>query len=214
MSKTVLDFFRTSKTIVQNAKEVPARPWLRLNCFRVLQMDRETEIATENLGATISDKDKPFFWSRYWHNNKYSPNAIRREFPLLTIFETENSGKTDEVFSRFHEVYTFDISVLDVYRDDCNGKPGCEGRTINEIYIDTKVLLQNYLRELGAAFEYGNELVGNMRMRFTPVEYNTERIYGTKCQVFFTTTSCPKIENGQLINYGVLANEEGCQDCQ
>lgn len=129
----------------------PVRKCAQPQSFRVLQADRGAEVLTENLGATVSDKDSPFFWSRQWELAKYNPNKIGFDWPLVTLFEAQNEAIGSPFEKGFKRCYTLEISVLDVYRDDCQtGKhTGCEARTVNQIFLDTEAMLDAVLKYLG-----------------------------------------------------------------
>lgn len=121
----------------------------QLQTWRVLQKSMAVEISTPNLGATICDKDKPFFWSRLWHEKAYNPNSIVWEFPLLYAFENESTlinpiGGSGVIIS------SVQVGVLDVWVDDKDGRKcvGCGARTVNEIYFDTETMLLSSLRYL------------------------------------------------------------------
>lgn len=123
--------------------------------WRVLQQSLGVEISTDNLGATICDKDKPYFWSRLWEEKGYNPNSITWSFPLLFAFEMPGSIK-DPFGGAPQFVYTLQIGVLDVLSDDKAGRSctGCNGRTVNEINDSTQAMLQNCLEYLKNTYQY------------------------------------------------------------
>lgn len=152
MEITLLDFFRIGKTAVQlYPAGSPPKLCLQPQAFRVLQRDRGTEIGTDNLGAVPTDKDTPFFWSRKWHNNKYSPNAVLAEFPIVTMYEIIGETDKSPFAGQFKRCYTIEIAVLDVYKEDCQDgtKRGCDARTINQIFLDTGLMLDSILQYFG-----------------------------------------------------------------
>lgn len=119
----------------------------QLQTFRVFPNSRLPELSTPNLGVNICEKDRPFFWSRKWVEAKYNPSAVKWQFPLLYVFDM--SAQIEKPFLRgAKSIHALQIGVLDVLSDDCaDGKcNGCNGRTINEIYIDTQRLLLQSLR--------------------------------------------------------------------
>jgi hypothetical protein len=120
----------------------------RLQTWRVFQQSLGVEVSTANLGATVCDKDKPYFWSREWHEKKYNPNAITWKFPLLYAFETEGTMVGPFGFGgAARMVYTLQVGVLDVLVDtkDARNCVGCNARTPNEIYADTETMLLSAL---------------------------------------------------------------------
>lgn len=133
-----------------SVRHYPAQDTLckRLQTWRVFQHSLGVEVSTPNLGATICDKDKPYFWSRDWHEKKYNPNGIAWKFPLLFAFETEGAMIGPFGFGgETKMVYTLQIGVLDVLTDtkDARNCIGCNARTANEIYADTEALLLSAL---------------------------------------------------------------------
>ena len=148
MDLTLPKIYQFGKESVQLFPENTDKPCLQLQAFRVLTRGGgATEITTETLGGVPSDKNGPFFWSRKWHNNKYNPNALTFDFPILTMFETIGESKTSPFQSPFGQTYSIELAVFDVYKEDCvdGSKTGCAARTINEIYLDTGTLLNSVL---------------------------------------------------------------------
>ena len=132
----------------------------QLQTFRVFPNARLPELTTENLGANICDKERPFFWSRRWAESLFNPNDVCWEFPLLYMFDM--SAAIENVFSgKSKATHTFQIGVLDVWADDCAAGQcaGCGGRTINEIQIDTQRLLIDSLRFISGVV-YGDDFAG------------------------------------------------------
>lgn len=137
-----------------------APPCQRLETFRVFPNQRLPELPSMNLGATICDKDKPFFWSRKWAESKFNPNNVEWAFPLLYVFDM--AANVEDIFSgRTKAVHNLQIGVLDVMSPDCaNGDcVGCNNRTPNEIHIDTQRMLVTALRFAGG-YVYGNDFGG------------------------------------------------------
>lgn len=124
-------------------------PCQRPQTWRVLQQAMAAEVSTQNLGATICDKGKPYFWSRLWHEKQYTPNNIAWAFPLLYAFETDGTI-VDPLGDRPQFVYNLQIGVLDVMKDEPDARKcvGCNARTINEVYQDTQTILQSCLEYL------------------------------------------------------------------
>lgn len=147
MKVTLPDIYAALRDSVRYypAQDMPCK---RLQTWRVFQQSLGVEASTPNLGATICDKDKPYFWSRDWHEKKYNPNGIAWKFPLLFAFETEGAMTGPFGFSGDTKmVYTLQIGVLDVLTDnkDARNCVGCNARTVNEIYADTETMLLSAL---------------------------------------------------------------------
>ena len=127
----------------------------KLETFRVFPNARLPELTTPNLGVTICEKDRPFFWSRQWHDSGYNPNEIPWAFPLLYVFDM--NAEIGNIFQGpITATHTLQIGVLDVLSLDHENCTGCNGRTINEIHIDTQRMLVSALRFV-SGFVYGDD---------------------------------------------------------
>ena len=111
----------------------------QLQAFRVLE--RGGLLTTANLGATICDKDKNWFWSRIWSDSK-TKNKIAWDFPLLLVIE-RGFTLAEPLKGKGKQCVTYNVTVLDKYTEGCEKGlcSGCEGRTVNDIYQDTEYLL-------------------------------------------------------------------------
>lgn len=136
----------------------------QLQTFKVLQLERGGELGTDNMGAALSDKNTPYFYSRNWERNRHNPNNITAEHPTLTAFELAGQF-TNGVFTNSAKVcYNIELAVMDVYKDDCQTLPAsCESRSINQIYRDTAAHLRGVL----------DYLTGCAIVRINGVECNT-----------------------------------------
>ena len=125
------------------------QPCQQPKTWRVLQRSLAAEVSTQNLGATVCDKDKPFFWSRLWHEQQYNPNAVVWEFPLLYAFEQQATA-VNPFGSGGKAIHGLQIGVLDKLIDTPEARMcvGCNSRTINEIYADTQNILFSCLEFL------------------------------------------------------------------
>lgn len=151
MKATRTDFYNALKQSVMFSPKAELK-CNQLQTFRVAQSGME--MTTPNMGATICDKDKAFFWSRLWQDRKYNPNHVSFEFPLLRVHESNFSVKRP-LAATSERVYSFQISVWDKWVED-NDKgrcQGCAGRTIEEIEADTERLLFASLHYLSGLVE-------------------------------------------------------------
>lgn len=153
MKPTLTDFFLTLKQAVMFSPKGTGK-CKQLQTLRVSPREYGQELASDNLGATICDKDKPYFWSRLWEQKKFNPNQISWEFPLLFVSELSINTK-NAMSNASGRTYSFQVAVLDKYSEDCDkGKcQGCEGRTVNEIFYDTETLLHGVVRYLATVTE-------------------------------------------------------------
>ena len=141
---TLDDLFQQIKYAV---KYYPAqqRKCLRPATFRVLAYDQE--LTTENMGATICDADKPYFFSREWELNKRNPNKITAPLPAVTAYVSDG-GMKDPFQKTATERTTVVLACWDRYEQEkcAAGKcSGCEARTPTEIFRDTAEILRNIL---------------------------------------------------------------------
>lgn len=142
MKATKRDLIEALRQAVMFSPERTDGKCHQLQTFKVLEVGFGGLIRASNLGGTICDKGKPFFWSRLWHQSKYNPNAIQFDFPVLIAVETGYS--VDKPLAKHNtRSYNFNLTVLDklVEVKGPAGCEGCNGRTINEIYEDTETLL-------------------------------------------------------------------------
>ena len=141
MTLTLTDYYLIFRNAV---KHFPSSEnnCTQLQSFRVLHTPNDLEMSADNLGVVPSEKDSPFFWSRLWHRNKYNPNQIGFEYPLLTVFEL--TGKKNKMGRE----YELEIAVLDKFGFECVGsnRAYCKNRAINQIYIDTDALLTSAIK--------------------------------------------------------------------
>lgn len=154
MNIQITDIYRILRDAVRYSPTAsPVRPCLQMQTFRVLQKDPRTfsEVGTDTLGVIPTDKANPFFYSRSWELAKFSPNSISYKYPLLAAFEIANDVDGGAFAGQVTRTYLLELSVLDTYQGD-KGKDApqsCAGRSINQIFLDTEVLLDSVLRYLG-----------------------------------------------------------------
>lgn len=155
MNINLVDFYRICRNAVRFFPATsPVKKWFQLQTWRVLQRDPRMmhEVGTDTLGAVPTDKNTPFFWSRLWEGRKFDPGALAYEYPLLTAFEMINETPSSIFNGQGPRTYTIELSVLDVFKPEAckSPNPGAgDGRPINQIFIDTGILLDSVLRFIG-----------------------------------------------------------------
>lgn len=154
MNLQITDYYRVLRDAVRYYPVAnPVRPCSQLQTFRLLQRDprQNIEIGTDTLGVIPTDKDTPFFYSRPWELSKFDANRIRYEYPLLTAFEIANDADGAIFQGNVNRTYTLELAVLDTFQGDKgkNAPQTCAGRPINQIFIDTELLLDSVLKYLG-----------------------------------------------------------------
>lgn len=156
MNLSISDFYRICRNaVIFSPPTSPVKPCLQLQAFRVLQRDPRTnsEIGTDTLGAVPTDKGMPFFWSRKWSLAKSEPGGLSYGYPLLTAFEIINETDSAIFQGKASRTYTIELSVLDSFRPELfKGKvTACDGRPINQIFLDTEYLLDSALKYIGGS---------------------------------------------------------------
>lgn len=125
----------------------------QIQTFRALAFHGGTEINTDNLGATMNDRDKPYFWSRIWETNNFSANGLGFRWPALVVFE-RNALREHPFGPRPKVKRWLEIAVIDALSDGVQeGKylVGCDGRTIHDIFRDTEMLLSWALKYISGS---------------------------------------------------------------
>ncbi len=154
MNLSILDIYEIIKRAVMHyPASSPVKVCAQPQTFRVLARDPRSnaEIGTDTLGAVISDKGAPFFWSRQWDLKEKAPGNLSYGYPIVLVFEIINHVKNG-MKSKSTRDYVLEIAVLDVYRpDQCNNPKinSCAGRPINQIYLDTESILDGILNYIG-----------------------------------------------------------------
>lgn len=115
----------------------------RLQTFAVLES--VTQLNTENLGKTILDKNKPFFFSREWASKQHNPSKLSFNFPALIAFD-RGTTFVDPFSKKIKTCYSLDIGVFDKFDQDCADKKSgckdpCASRVPSEIFKHTQDFL-------------------------------------------------------------------------
>ena len=105
----------------------------RLNSFVLLH--RQDQIKKQNFGITA--KDELFYFNRH--------KGVEITYPAMFVWE-----QTFTIDNRFNTVnqpvktcHTFEITVLDMFKDDCKNCSDCERRSSYEINCDALEMLSN-----------------------------------------------------------------------
>jgi len=114
-----------------------------LETWRVIEYMRGGEMFSSNLGATILDKGKPYFWSKAWADSGYTAQVDWR-FPLLATFEV--NATVSQQAKRLVD-FNLELYLLDKYDE-------ADERSINEIFESTESLLFDALQYLAGCTIY------------------------------------------------------------
>lgn len=150
---TIDQFYSLLRDAARSSPPVENAPCLQLQAFRALAFEDATEITAPNFGATVCDRERPYYWSRAWAASGYDETQIQAEFPVLAAFE--RTGVRKNAFNPQHTtVSEIEIAVIDRYdTEGCESGncKGCAGRTRMEIFRDTRYLLSYVLNYIGGA---------------------------------------------------------------
>lgn len=107
---------------------------LRPQSFIVLE--NTTQLNADNLGITNDHLDKDYYFSR----DPKTPH-----YPIVALWE--QSSRYENLFSdsKRKECFSFELMVLDTYKEDCIDCGVCGKRTIHDIYYDTGQILINII---------------------------------------------------------------------
>lgn len=225
---------------VRRYQSTPGMDCRQPQTFRVLQLDRGAELTTPAMGATLSDKDTPYFYSRTWERQKFNPNNITADFPVCTAFELSSDLPKGISETTIKQCYSVELSVLDVFQIKCDGKPY---RTINQIYADTEKILLNIVNYISGSiiatvgdvtgvynrsvlnslvacgeiaqydeiYDIGGVLQSeNKGGRTVHVEMPTNNIYGTKMRLTFCIYRCLDVQFGGINCVDPVNQFAGC----
>lgn len=152
------------KILSNSAKFSPPtnNKWERLQSFAALRSI--SDLNSDNLSKNIYYKNKPYFYSRIWAQNKYPKDRVKVDFPLLVAVPVSLSA--NNYFDRNREeVYRIELSVL---------YPNLEKKSTESRFNDYKKLLVEEIYPLASdlllsVFAYISNLVA-----FTADEYPTQ----------------------------------------
>ena len=132
-----------------------AKKCLQPQAFRVLT--NEAHLTAANLGVIPKEKNTPFFFSRAWAANKYNPNAIVYDYPLVVATRlNRNAQKVAQKDRVFTSELRVQIGVIDRVADDCKGcdPEDCAARTVEQVKQDTEQMLINVIEYLSSVNLY------------------------------------------------------------
>lgn len=243
INPTLPDIYAAIKSIVMSFPDFIDTdtdcPIPGIRTWKVSSDYSRADVNTDNFDSVYADLKRPFFWSRKWHNNKYSPNSIQWEFPALVAFEEQSvwSGAFDYGKTTNYDI---ELSVMDVYRHECASTPGkykpYESRTVNDIWHDCEKLLSVVLfsisqivvyEDAGKMFigpvsqmphgvfpilEIGREIAAaNRNLTFERIDEVVNKVYGAKCRVTIPVLGCYDFTlKNEIANMKIAAYEIGC----
>ncbi len=150
---TIDQFYSLLRDAARSSPPVENAPCLQIQAFRALAFEDATEITAPNFGASVCDRERPYYWSRLWAASGYDESQIQAEFPVLAAFE--RTGVRKNAFNPQNSTLSeIEIAVIDRYdTEGCESGncKGCAGRTRMEIFRDTRYLLSYVLQYIGGA---------------------------------------------------------------
>ena len=150
---TIDHFYSLLRDAARSSPPVENAPCLQLQAFRALAFEDATEITAPNFGATVCDRERPYYWSRSWAASGYDESQIQAEFPVLAAFE-RTAVRKNAFNPQNSTLSEIEIAVIDRYdTEGCEGGncKGCAGRTRMEIFRDTRILLSYVLQYIGGS---------------------------------------------------------------
>ncbi len=121
----------------------------RLNTFAAIESYSDLNAA--NLGKTVQEIDKKFFYSRSWANNHLNPSQLDYDYPVMIAFD-KSLALTNVMSPRSQTQYVIEIAFLDKHVQSVNSVDLCSNRNRNEIFKDTENFMMNF-------FEYLKDIV-------------------------------------------------------
>lgn len=228
------DFYNLGKEFVKNYPKHSLK-CKRLQTFAVLE--EYSDLNTPNLAKTISDRNKPFFFSRDWSSANYNPSKLEYSYPGLFIID--RSFSISNPFTKnVKTCYKMEIAVLDKFDRACVEKGGnckpCAKRTRNEIFLDTETFLFNffaYLRNIVYVKDEGwmirslaeNQIDESLTRQFqkhladSNKELNGIRwsgglddVYGSVIEFTFCVETCENFEYDHELKDFKVGYDRGC----
>lgn len=175
MTFGLTELYSAIRNTIRNTDTVNLARCHAIQTFAVL--DEYQQANREQLEKSLTEKYKPFFYSRKWEREGYPSGKMSFEYPLLAIIP-QASRYTGLVGGECSTELRIHIAVLDYQNEQCtdiamntsyldsNGNCGCscldsrylcDARNQFEIERDTSELLLNFLRQLSTVGYY-NEI--------------------------------------------------------
>jgi hypothetical protein len=144
-------FYRLCAEFVQHYPEMEL-PCQRMQTFAAIES--YADINKPNLGKTILDRDKPFFFSRKWAAANYNPSKLEASGPMMTAFE-EPGLFVDPFDVNTKVVYNIQLAWLDSFEHPkTEDKRACAKRTRNELFIQSETFARNFFSYLAGVAYY------------------------------------------------------------
>lgn len=167
----------------------------RLQTFAVIE--EYLDLSDVNLGKTVFDKNKPFFYSRAWEKSKYSNSSLTCDFPVFCIIDRSATIATP-FSSTTHRVYSLELAFIDKYDRSCLDNvncPECSKRTRNEIYLQTEDFMMHFFAYFRNLVVLTDDTVINKEVYlFNPSAYTIDDLKTAK---FYRDHA----DNNKLLNF-------------
>lgn len=123
----------------------------RVNTFAVVRS--LSDFDAENLLKTSEYAGRTHFFSRYWHDSEYQPNALRVDYPALAVREDTftMSDPLDGKSSKRRTTHNLTFLLCDKMpsREDNHIDPVSSARKIEEVGNDCRIRMAQVLLVLG-----------------------------------------------------------------
>jgi len=138
---TLSDVYSKMKEAVRRWPLVDHKP----NTFGVLTSFSDLDAA--NLGKTIRDKDRPYFFSKAWADEMHNPSKVKWAVPGVFIFEVGGTMRTD---ASNYITYQLQVASLDSMdsENEAWAKLTNDERAEHQIFEDTEDVLLKFLTHM------------------------------------------------------------------
>lgn len=147
------DFYRLCSQYVEYYPK-SSYPCQRIQTWAAIES--YADLNADNLGKTVHDRGKPFFFSRKWAAAGYNPSSLSAKGPLLVAFE-EPGVFIDPMQKITHAHYNIQLMAVIKYEPTKKKTSNpCHKLTRNEIYYRTEGFIRNLFGYLAEVKYYEN----------------------------------------------------------
>lgn len=153
-SFNIIDVCWALRDAVRYSQAWDGRDCMQLQTFRFISSVNGAELTRDSMDAYMCDRYRPFFYSRYWEDNKYSENAVVGKLPALYLMQM--AASREKATQRGTTRKQIAIGIVDKYDPDTDklNCAGCPSRAIPQIYQDTEDMLAQVLKYLANVSYY------------------------------------------------------------
>lgn len=127
------------------------------NTFAVIES--EADMDTANLGKTIKDKDRPYFYSKAWADKMFNPSQVCWSLPAILLIEVDGQINSDASYVMNHTIEMIVVDSPEMPPEKWVIPQG-QKRTPHEIFQHTeKTMIQvlTFLRSLDLGIAWSKQ---------------------------------------------------------